>query len=413
MTDNAKKHWSIWSMIMAVVLLLMVLYTYREVREYYEALQVAPPPVRFVIKQPGEPAPPEPTDDQKPGKTLPRPVINADPSHMRWATAREVTVLWNIDRDEFLSDKMEDLTEYQEITGEAVPPTTTYQFARSVPNPEGVYETPEVVKYGLTAVRDYLRDHNVSPVSDLCEFVFDEEHFFSYLGKEDLSDYSTDRTLSVSVQPRLFGPDFVRMIQKRFLAKWPLWRVYLIANDRDGEEHLLIYPDRIFIGDTEHLPAQMDEPIRKWQAAITKIREPVDGPQRRQFQYLLPLLPAAVAKLKTEPVVLLAVFDSIYGKFDGHSMWFLNRRTQSLDVKSPEERSHGHQFIYVNERGEIVRSKDPDSIFEIEEIGLKAADIGNVVLEVGRKPLTWKPSATLEMVVKDADLRQKEGKDKP
>ncbi len=393
---------------MTVALLSVATYVYQVVREVNPAPQRFDTP-RFVADKPEPATAPESDVADQPKKSLPPPVINAGASRIRWASAKETSVLWNIDREVFIDDKREDLIEFQEITGDAVLPST-YEFARSVPKPPPyVTETPEVIQSGLSAVREYLHKHQIKPLSDLCEFIFEEEHFFSYLGKTDERDYSTDRTLTILVKsPSLFRPDFVEMIQRSFLAKWPLWRVYLIGFERDGEEHLLIYPHRIFIGATEYSPEEMDEPIRNWQASLERIREPEAGPQRRQFAHLLPLLPTAAAKLKTESIVLLAAFDSCCGDLDEHSMWFLYPRNMPVSVTTPKEYSHGHRYIYVNTKGKIVPDEDSESLYVIEEIGLSASDIGNVELTIGRTPRPWKSPATSDQIVKDTDLRKTE-----
>lgn len=392
MNSKTTKQWTIWSTICVLPLLFCVWLTY------------------YIVSEPEQPPEPQWPVSASPKKPLPPPHIDAGPTQIRWPNANEPNVLWNAQRQLVLETVEGILVETQNVTGEAAKPHT-YVFAASVPEPiSEVQETPEVIELGLQVVGEYLTQNKIGRISNLAETVFDE-NFFDYLGMRDQLDNSFDRTLRVAVHtPSLFTPEFVRTIQQQLLAKWPLWRVLLIASGEPGEDHLVIYPDFIFIGANQCDRAKMDEPILSWQAALERNREPGMGPRRRQIAYLIPQLPKAIRELKTRPMTFVAAFDNIYGQFDQYSIWVLHPRHETIAVSAPANSWIGPRSFAVNSEGAVVPDDDPSGSFKLAELGLRGKNIADVVLTYGDGSKTWTCPATAGPIIKDVELRKQEPK---
>src|SRR5262249_31625658 len=120
-----------------------------------------------------------------------------------------------------------------------------------------------------------------------------------------------DRTMRVELPDiKLLNPILIRALQQVVLAKYPLWRFMIDGESR--ETVIMIYREAVRTG--------FDQPGRTWQDALRRaveaewqLREPTEGPARRQRQYLRRALPKELAHLDSESFKVVAVFDNWQG----------------------------------------------------------------------------------------------------
>lgn len=192
-------------------------------------------------------------------------------------------VLWNVpaeadnDEDDVAPDEFDD-AEQGEDEGDPAP---EYTYAASVPCPpawwrDGLIE--DLKRELLQSLIEYLSGTGIPMVDEHGERLLTSDGVF-FSGEAIGAFGPLDRTLEVAlVAPDLFPAGCVRHLQKTFLRRHPLWRIYVAPSWRDGEEGLTIYPDAVRVGrGTLCPPSDLDASVAVWLRSIREIREPHEG----------------------------------------------------------------------------------------------------------------------------------------
>jgi hypothetical protein len=136
-----------------------------------------------------------------------------------------------------------------------------------------------------------------------------------------VSETVDDRTLEVELGDfRLLTPDLVESLQREVIAPRPLWRILLRGDV--PESCIIVYPKGVWFQGANH---ESD-----WKAALPRLIalekrsfELHKESRRRQLRYLRNKVPTMLAKLRTEPFVVIAVFDNWDGEPNRWPIWFL------------------------------------------------------------------------------------------
>ncbi|MDQ3332900.1 MAG: hypothetical protein M3552_19995, partial [Planctomycetota bacterium] len=220
-------------------------------------------------------------------------------------SADEWRVLWNAAPQE----EPEDDEAWEEEPSDAEPVEYTYVNSVPGPLPYGLDHDDAVKEALLREVSRYLQAAGLPVIDEYGGTRFDRNCLY-FRGEPGGEFEPLDRTIEISLSsPEIFTPGCVRHIQRTVLRQFPLWRVQIVATIRHGEQSLTIYPDAVRAGERLSPPADFDTLISDWQESIRRIREPVEGPKRRQALYVRRLLPEVLPTVPRDGVALIAVFN--------------------------------------------------------------------------------------------------------
>jgi hypothetical protein len=172
-----------------------------------------------------------------------------------------------------------------------------------------------------------------------------------------------DRTLRVEIANlRILTPAFIERLQEDVLAEHPLWRVAICGEV--PETVVMVYPEAVRLAgvpeSVDWRPALADVVRREFQ-----LREPREGPHRRQVAYVRPKLAIALPQLDEKlPFRVLGLFDNYRGDNNEWNLWIVHRGPgyDTISVEMPKETGVGTHYPIAADGtfGECYRSDDAD-----------------------------------------------------
>lgn len=370
----------------------------------------------------GDPVPESPTNLPE----LQLPVFTGPPDQR--PSADEWEILWNpappttdedmfgerdptVDWDDALPTKEE---------AEAMLAEYTLVYSAPAPLPYDVgkhFDSDDNVKEELLKVIPaYLESAKIPLFDEYGHNYFDHEPF-SFRGEVSGHFEPLDRTIEIPLlNPDIFTPGMVRHIQATVLQKYPLWRIQVVATTRDGERSLTIYSDVVRFGDTLAPPAEFGSTVTSWQEQIRRIREPVEGPKRRQALYVRSLLPDVLPTVPENGAALIAVFDNWRGNYEKSSVWIaydgsdysynwsLRLPSSVESSKSLDNLGHGGEF-FADFQGHISKSKG-DMRFNILNYIVPFEDELELSIEHKEEKSTQQFTIRRSEAITDAELKR-------
>jgi hypothetical protein len=104
-----------------------------------------------------------------------------------------------------------------------------------------------------------------------------------------------------------FTPELINRLRKQVLSRFRKWTVVPQYEDQT----FTVSPNGVQFN--KHIITtairQSTEAYQQWLQGARKCDERIRGPLRRQFRYVVPLLPAAIRQVRKSKVVVLAAFD--------------------------------------------------------------------------------------------------------
>jgi len=170
-----------------------------------------------------------------------------------------------------------------------------------------------------------------------------------------------DRTQMVDADFDRVSVELLRRIQREFLARFPLWRVILAAED--SSTAIVIYPTLIRFGNH---PADVDpdEALRELVPRAIALRENRLRPRRAEIAYLQRTLPDAMRAIDDRPYLILGVLDNYSGDYSRLTICVLVRGSDShaIDVEAPAGTGKGLVWSTssygVNAEGAVISESD-------------------------------------------------------
>ncbi len=191
-----------------------------------------------------------------------------------------------------------------------------------------------------------------------------------YISEHDVfvpRDETDDRTQSIdNVDYARLDLQLLRRIQREFLGRYPLWRVYLVGED--AATSIVVYPTVIRFGDR---PASMDpeEALRELIPRGAALREAYYRPRCAYLAHLRRMLPEAVRAIEDRRFLIFGVLDSWDGHFDVLTVLLLIRAADDHVVTMEGPAEAGERFLStcgtlgVDAEGAIVCSGPvPDEV---------------------------------------------------
>ena len=205
---------------------------------------------------------------------------------------------------------------------------TYYQTVRRLPSMSRFYEEcGEIADLLRRVIGGYLEDAGFPEYNETLEPVFD---------KDCVGEFPSDRTMCFFLNDLdAFTPDFIRLLQERVLAQFPLWRLLAQFDERVFG----VYPQGAWLGD-HWVDGAFDEnhpAYRTWLQDAEYYREKRYGPIRRQLAFVRQMIPAAMARASKSGFALVAAFDCFPPYFPGHAIWLLqtvSAHEMLLDINS-------------------------------------------------------------------------------
>jgi hypothetical protein len=163
-------------------------------------------------------------------------------------------------------------------------------------------------------IRASLSDDDVPPVNDALEEVYGEFAVGTHPQTREMRFFLED--------PRAFSPGLIARLRRLVADEFPKWTVV----PQFGERSFVVTARGVVFGDAwVRDPVTADTAVlREWWANARRTDEEKYGPYRRQLGWLRPRVPGALARLASEPVVLLGAFERL--RLEGHAVWVLVAR---------------------------------------------------------------------------------------
>ncbi len=224
---------------------------------------------------------------------------------------------------------MPPMTGVYNIPVEPGSPYIHHQTVRRLPSMKRFYsERSGIAERLRQVIGGYLDDGGFPTHNEILQEVF---------GRYAVGDYPSDRTMCFFVGDLdAFTPDFIRVLQERVLADYPLWRLKAQFEERS----IGVYPQGAWLGDqwvagpstATHLA------YRKWLIEAREYREKRFGPLRRQLAYVRRLIPAVMATASRQRFRALGVFDCYQPPhFSNHSIWILQTINPCMVDHHPDQ----------------------------------------------------------------------------
>jgi hypothetical protein len=160
-------------------------------------------------------------------------------------------------------------------------------------------EREQIAELLETVVRQYLADAGIAAVNDTYEEVFSKQAIGRFPSTREMRFYLNDLAA--------FTPELADRLRKQVLSKFKKWTLV----PQFVYEAFTVSSKGVYFGDkliTGQFTVATKE-YREWLQAARQEDEERKGPLRRQFHYLTPLIPAALAVARAQEVAVLAAFD--------------------------------------------------------------------------------------------------------